>query len=142
MHRALARRQVGNLSRAAALGAVLSALFVATAVASGNVVLAHAPGNVTVGTRYAIKLSGHADTTERLYMFVDYQSCASTPAGEHVRANGDIWKVKGDFRETSANWSSPHKGKDHVCAYLVKASAPKNPSGGVLAHDFVTYYVH
>lgn len=142
MSRAVARSQVRKLSRATVLGSVLSALSVATALASGNAVNAQPPSTVHVGTPYAIRLSGHANKTERLYMFVDYHGCAATPAGEHVRANGDIWTVNGDFKEKSAGWTSPLKGKDHVCAYLVKASAPKNPSGGVLAHDFVSYQVH
>ncbi len=142
MSRAIARSQVRNLRRATLLGGVLSALFVTTALASGNVVHAYPPGHARVNIPYAIKLSGHANRTERLYMFVDYHSCASTPAGEHVRANGNIWTVNGDFKEKSPGWKSPLKGKDYVCAYLVKASAPKNPNGAVLAHDFVTYYIH
>jgi hypothetical protein len=142
MRGASIRSRLRNLRRASLVAAGVSAVFVATALASGNVVHAHAPQAATVGQSYAIRLSGHATKTERLYMFVDYHSCASTPGGEHVRANGDIWTVKGDFRETSPGWSSPLKGKDHVCAYLVKASAPKNPNGDVLAHDFVTYVIH
>ena len=108
----------------------------------GNSVAAHPPSNARVKTAYSIKLSGHAIGTKTLYLFVDYKTCASTPAGEHARASGDIWTVQGNFSETSKGWKSPSAGPDHACAYLVKRPEPKNPNTGVVAHAFATYTIH
>ncbi len=114
----------------------------ALASGSGNSIHVSVPGHVRVGVQYSVTIKGHAAKSEALYMFVDYFKCASTPAGEHHRANGDIWAVHGSFKKVSSGWNSPKTGADHVCAYLVKASAPRNPSSGVLAHKFLTYTVH
>jgi len=132
----------GGGKRASVIAVALLATWVATALAAANSVQVRQPRNARVNTHYTIKLSGHAKGTKTLYMFVDYKGCAQTPAGEHMRANGDIWIVSGDFSETSKGWKSPLAGSDHVCAYLVKKSEPKNPSTGVVAHDFVTYTIH
>jgi hypothetical protein len=132
------------------MAVALLAMFVADAAAAGNVIHVQAPGNARQCSShcarkhklYSIGLSGHARGTKLLYLFVDYNACASTPAEEHSRANGDIWQVSGDFSEVSPGWHTPRAGPDHVCAYLVRASAPRNPSSGVVAHAFATYTVH
>lgn len=112
-------------------------------VASGgrNSVIAHPPAHARAGRPYSIKLSGHAVGAESLYVFLDYRGCGATPAIEHARANGFIWAVEGNFSEIGRG-KSPRAGHNHVCAYLVRRSAPKNPNAGVLAHDFVTFTIH
>ncbi len=104
-------------------------------------VIAHPPTNARAKTGYSIRLTGHAAGAETLYAFLDYRGCAATPAIEHTRANGYIWAVQGNFSKT-ANGNSPRAGQNHVCAYLVKKTAPKNPNAGVLAHDFVPFTIH
>jgi hypothetical protein len=133
----------GRGKRASVGALALLATVAATALAAGgNSVQVRPPSNAQVNTHYTIRISGHARGTKTLYMFVDYKGCAQTPAGEHMRANGDIWIVSGNFTESSKGWKSPLAGSDHVCAYLVKKSEPKNPDSGVVAHDFVTYTIH
>jgi hypothetical protein len=141
--------QIPTLGRALLLAAGLPALCTATAAAAENVVEAHAPRHARVSDAraahfYSVRVSGHAQSREQLYMFVDYTRCASSPGGEHAKigVSGDIWTVRGDFRVRSGGWTASAKGKDHICSYLVRGSAPSNPFTGVLAHDFVTFRVH
>lgn len=123
---------------------VLSAVCAATALAAGNSVTAHAPTGVRVGSKFSIKLTGHAKKPSTLYMFLDTKACGATPAVEHTThgANGDYWlNVDGTFSKTSKGWVSHLAAKIHICSYLVKGSAPINPNGAVLAHDFVAFRV-
>lgn len=106
-----------------------------------NSVVIHPPTNARVNRSYSIKLSGHAVGAGTLYVFLDHMGCAASPAVEHTRANGYIWAVQGSFSELSKG-KSPRAGQDHLCAYLVKNTAPKNPRTGILAHDFVTFTIH
>src|SRR6185437_3332589 len=120
-------RRGRHLRRAPAVAAAVLAIFAATALAAGNTLHVHVPSSATAGQRYKIKMHGFARGTKILYVFLDYAGCRRTPAGEHQRANGYIWQVSGDYSEVGIG-SSPHSGTNHVCAYLVKKSAPKNPS--------------
>jgi PKD domain-containing protein/phosphate-induced protein 1 len=106
-----------------------------------NSVVAHPPAYARVNRSYTIRLSGHASAAETLYAFLDYRGCAATPAIEHTRANGYIWLVQGSFAKNSTG-KSRRAGQNHVCAYLVNRAEPKNPSTGILAHDFVTFTIH
>lgn len=125
-------------------GAILATVCAGVALAASNSIHIKTPKRVKRGAAYSIKLSGHAARTERLYMFVDFFHCTKSPAGEHFknRANGDYWTVNGNFHEVSGGWHSPLAAPYHVCAYLVKASKPLNPSTGVVAHRFATFHVH
>ena len=123
------------------IAAALLATFAATALAASNTLQVHVPNNATAGQKYKVKMDGHATGTKILYVFLDYRGCRQTPAGEHNRANGYIWQVTGDYTEVGIG-SSPHSGTNHVCAYLVKKSEPKNPSIGIVATDFVTFAIH
>lgn len=134
-------RQARRLWRTPLTAGVLLAVFAATALAAGNTLYVHAPSGATAGQSYKIKLHGHARGTKRLIVFLDYQGCRATPAGEHKRANGYIWQVTGDYSEVGLG-TSPHSGTNHVCAYLVKQYGPKNPSTGIVAKDFVTFTIH
>jgi hypothetical protein len=129
------------LRRAALTAGALLVIFAATALAAGNTLHVHAPSNAQVAQKYKIKMRGHATGTKVLYVFLDYAGCRQTPAGEHQRANGYIWQVSGDYTEVGIG-TSPHGGTNHVCAYLVKNSAPKNPRTGIVATDFVAFTVH
>lgn len=106
-----------------------------------NSVVVHPPINARVNRSYPIKLTGHAVAPEVLYLFLDYRGCAASPAVEHTRANGYIWAVQGNFSKSLAG-RSPRAGQNHLCAYLVSKTAPKNPRTGILAHNFVTFTVH
>lgn len=142
MSGARAQGQIRRLRRMSlgALGA--SALLAAPAWASGNAILhIKTPRHATAHQKYSIGVSGHARRTETLYMFIDHRACGANPAVEHARANGVIWVVHGDFHKTSRGWSGPASSQ-HVCAYLAKASAPKNSPHGVLAHRFKAFTVH
>jgi hypothetical protein len=130
-----------HLKRGLLIAGALLATCAATALASGNTVHVHAPQHAQANVSYNLKLTGHAVGTKLLYIFVDYRQCAATPAKEHKRANGYIWAVSGDYSKT-ANATTPRAGTDHACAYLVKKSEPKNPSSGIVAHDYVTYTIH
>ena len=130
-----------RLRRAPLIAAALLAIFAATALATANTLHVRVPSNATANQRYPIKLHGHANGTKVLYVFLDYRGCRQTPAGEHQRANGYIWEVSGDYSETGIG-TSPHSGTNHVCAYLVKRSAPKNPRTGIVAATFVTFTIH
>ncbi len=111
-----------------------------TVLGGTNSLTIHPPTNARVNTPYSVKLSGHAGVPEALYLFTDYKGCGATPAIEHARANGYIWPVQGNFSKLSTG-KSPRAGQDHLCAYLVNRSAPRNPNGGVLAHSFVTFTI-
>jgi hypothetical protein len=141
MSRRTTARRLRHLKRAPLIAGVLLATFAATALAAGNTVHVHKPGDATAGQQYRIKMHGHANGTKFLYAFLDYHGCRRTPAGEHQRANGFIWQVSGDYSEVGLG-NSPHSGTNHVCAYLVKKSEPKNPSAGIVATDFVTFTIH
>jgi hypothetical protein len=132
---------VRHLKRGFLITGALLATCAATALAAGNSVHVHAPLHAQAKVSYNLKLHGHAVGTKLLYIFVDYKQCAATPAKEHERANGYIWSVSGDYSKT-ATAKTPRSGTDHACAYLVKKSEPKNPSSGIVAHDFVTYTIH
>lgn len=134
-------RRARHLWRAPLIAAALLVVFAATALAAGNTLYVHVPSNATANQKYKIKMHGHATGTKILYVFLDYAGCRKTPAGEHKRADGYIWQVSGDYSEVGIG-SSPHSGTNHVCAYLVKKSAPKNPSTGIVARDFVTFTIH
>jgi hypothetical protein len=139
--RGLTRVGLGRRLGAPLLVAGVCAGFAASALAAGNTVTAQPPTNARVNVPYRIRLRGHANTAETLYMFLDYKACRRTPAGEHKRANGVIFHVQGTFAGKSPRFVSHARGTDHVCAYLVPRSAPRNPTGRVLAHDFVSYRV-
>lgn len=134
-------RLTRSLRRAPLIAGALLVMFAAAALAAGNSLHVHAPSNAQALKKYQVKLHGHANGTKILYVFLDYQDCRSTPAGEHQRANGYIWQVSGDYSEVGIA-HSPHSGTNHVCAYLVKNSATKNPSTGIVATDFVTFTIH
>ncbi|HEY1523387.1 MAG TPA: hypothetical protein VGF70_10285 [Solirubrobacteraceae bacterium] len=134
-------RSTRALRRAPLIAVALLAIVAATALAAVNTLHAHVPSNAQANQNYKIKLHGHATGTKVLYVFLDYAGCRQTPAGEHQRANGYIWRVSGDYTEAGVG-NSPHSGTNHVCAYLVKNSAPKNPRTGIVATDFVTFTIH
>jgi hypothetical protein len=118
------------------------ALCASTALAlNGNTITAHRPRDARVGVNYNIRVSGFATGSKVMYAFLDYQNCRSTPAAEHARANGYIWRVSGAYSKSTIG-NTPSTGTDHICAYLVKGTAPRNPSTGVVAHDFVAFTVH
>jgi trypsin len=108
---------------------------------AANSITITAPSHATAHHAYSIRVTGHANTTERLYVFLDYRGCARTPAGEHNRANGYLWTVQGAFSKTSQG-KSPQAGQNHVCAYLAKNSEPKNSPNGVLAQAFKSFRVY
>lgn len=141
MSRRTPRRLTRPVRRVPLIAAVLLATFAVTALAAGNSLQVHVPSNATAAQKYKVKIHGHATGTKVLYVFLDYRGCRQTPAGEHARANGYIWEVTGDYAEVGIG-SSPHSGTNHVCAYLVKKSEPKNPSTGIVATDFVTFTIH
>ncbi len=132
------------IGRAAIAATLLSLGIAGTALAASDSIHVKTPTNAKVGVAYSIAMSGHATKHEKLYMFVDYYKCGATPAVEYAshRANGDFWNVNGNFKETSRGWRSPVKAAYHACVYLVKKSAPRIPSGGILAHKFVSFRVH
>lgn len=130
-----------HLRRASLIAGAVLAMFAGTALAAGNTLHVHAPSNATANQKYKLRMHGYARGTKILYVFLDYAGCRRTPAGEHRRANGYIWQVSGTYAEVGIG-RSPHSGTNHVCAYLVKKSAPKNPSTGVVAADFVTFTIH
>jgi hypothetical protein len=132
-----------HLRRGSVIAGALLATFAATALAAGNSVHVRTPRHAHANVSYNVKLSGHAAGTKILYIFADYKPCASTPAEEHGahHANGYIWAVSGDYSKTAVA-KTPRAGTDHACAYLVNKSEPKNPSSGIVAHDFATYTVH
>ena len=136
--------RIRRLRRVSLGAAGVCALCAATALAiGGNTVNVHKPLNARVDTPYKIKITGFADGHKALYAFLDYKSCLATPRAEHAqrRANGYIWAVSGAY-SVATNGNTPNPGRDHICAYLVKGSAPRNPSTGVVAHDFVVFTVH
>jgi hypothetical protein len=138
----MAPAQIRRLRRVSLSAVGVGVLCATTALAvTGNTVNVHKPLNARVGTPYRIKITGFATGHKALYAFLDYHNCRSTPAAEHHRANGYIWAVSGAYSEAT-NGNTPNPGMDHICAYLVKASAPRNPATGVVAHDFVTFTVH
>ncbi len=132
------------IRRAAVIGALFATGLASTALAATNSIHVKAPAGAKVGQPYSVTLSGHAAKAEKLYMFVDYYRCGSTPAVEYNNhhANGDFWNVKGRFKETSSGWRSPDRAPYHVCAYLFKRSSPRIPANGLIAHKFVTFQVH
>ena len=134
-------RRGRRMWRAPLIAGALLVTFAATALAASNTLSVHVPSNATANQKYKIKMHGHATGTKILYVFLDYAGCQQTPAGEHKRANGYIWQVSGDYSEVGIG-TSPHSGTNHVCAYLVKKSEPKNPSTGIVASDFVTFTIH
>ena len=102
-----------------------------------NAIQIHPPTSAHVNQLFAIGLTGTAAQSETLYMYVDYYTCSSTPAGEHAKgAPSNHWTVSGSFHELSKGWKASKAHVYHVCAYLVKAGEPLNPSAGVLAHAF------
>jgi hypothetical protein len=141
MSRRTTGRRWREVRRAPLIAGALLATFAATALAAVNSVHVHVPRDATAGKHYRIKMHGHATGTKYLYAFLDYKGCRRTPAGEHQRANGFIWQVSGDYSEVGIG-TSPHSGTNHVCAYLVKQTAPKNPRTGIVATDFVTFTIH
>jgi hypothetical protein len=134
-------RRARPLWRVPLIAGALLVVFAATALAATNTLHVNVPSNATANQKYKIKMHGHATGTKILYVFLDYAGCRRTPAGEHKRANGYIWQVSGDYTEVGIG-TSPHSGTNHVCAYLVKKSAPKNPSTGIVATDFVAFTIH
>jgi len=129
------------LKRASLIAGAVLAISAATALAAGNTLHVHVPSNAQVAQKYKIKMHGQATGTKVLYVFLDYVGCRRTPAGEHRRANGYIWQVSGAYTEIGIG-RSPHSGTNHVCAYLVKKSAPKNPRTGIVATDFASFTIH
>lgn len=90
---------------------------------------------------FYVGLTGTAAQSETLYMYLDYYACGSTPAVEHSRGAPSIhWTVRGSYHE-SATAKAPRAHVYHVCAFLVKSSAPLNPASGVLAHAFANLTV-
>ena len=131
-----------HLNRGPVIAGALLATFAATALATGNSIHIHVPGNPTANQSYTIKLRGHAEGTKDLYIIVDYKGCAPTPAQEYARAkNGVVWRVQGDYVK-SVPVKTPRSGTDHACAYLVKKSVPRIANRGVVDHRYVTYTVH
>jgi hypothetical protein len=123
--------------------AILVTAFAGAAIAGGSSVHVNVARHVRKGVAYAITMRGFAAGKERLYLFVDYYSCGSTPAVEHSShaANGDYWTVHGHFVRISKDWHSSLKAVDHACVYLVRLSAPINSSTGVVAHAFRGYKI-
>jgi hypothetical protein len=138
----MANRTVRGRLILAGLCALVLLGIAAPAVAGGNSVSVTVPKHVRQNVSYSVTLSGVAAHRERLYLFVDYHSCAATPAVEHSRTNGDIWMVSGSYHVTSKGWKSSAKGTDHGCGYLQRASSPLNGRSGILARGSVSYRVH
>lgn len=134
-------RRGRHLRRATVIAGALLVMFAAPALAAVNTLHVRVPSDARAAQKYKIKMHGYARGTKILYVFLDYAGCRQTPAGEHQRANGYIWQVSGTYSEVGVG-SSPHSGTNHVCAYLVKKSEPKNPSTGIVATDFVTFEIH
>lgn len=147
------RARVGRLFTTSMLATIAAAGVVATtAWAAGNTISIKTPsdaktspttcGKSQIGCRYfSVGLSGHAITTETLYMFLDRHTCGANPAVEHRRADAQVWTVHGSYH-VSQKWYSEKGGTAHVCAYLQKASEPENAAGGVLAHKFARFTIH
>ncbi len=143
------RRTIGRrLSGVPALAvAILCTVLVGTAVAASNrISRIGVPAHAKVKQRFSITVKGHAAHRVTMYVFFDARACKSNPAAEYKRrAYGLFGPVKkGDFNLlVKPSPRLPSQAiKIHVCAYLVRASAPKNPSSGVLAHRFASFRVH
>ncbi len=150
------QRRIGRLFSTSVLVTLVVAGVMATAAwAAGNTVSVKPPSNAKVspstcssstptGCRvFSISLSGHAKTSARLYMFLDYHACGANPAVEYDSGDaGYVWGVSGSFHKVSKGWYSDKSGTDHVCAYLQKPSQPENSAGGILAHRFARFTIH
>src|SRR5262249_30737984 len=122
-------------------GAILFAALMGTALAAtSSISSVQVPSHATVGKTYSITVRGTAAKPAALYLFDDYHQCKRTPAGEHRQANGHIWQVNGPFKTTS-KWQSPSAHTWHACVFLVKGTAPRNPSHGIIARHFSSFHV-
>jgi hypothetical protein len=120
----------------------LAAVGAGTALAAGaNRIRLTVPKHARIKHSYSLALGGHAATSERLYLFVDYHRCGRNPAVEHRRAPGYYWTVDGSFHEVSRGWTSHLRGVDHSCGYLQKLSEPLNAPGGILARAQRSYRI-
>ncbi len=144
MRRTTGRPLVGVPALAAA---ILCTVLVGTAVAASNKISRiGVPAHAKVKQRFSITVKGHAAHRVTMYVFFDAFACKSNPAAEYKRhAYGLFGPVKkGNFNLlVKPPAKLPGQAiKIHVCAYLVKASAPRNPSSGVLAHRYASFRVH
>lgn len=139
----LSRRWRGGGTLFVSAFVFLATAFVGNAQAAGESIYITPPSSAKVGISYSFTVSGYAPQTEQLYFFDDVESCGSSPYVEHAvhNANGDDYTVTGNFQNVSSGWNSPKATTYYVCAYLVDASEPLNPSGGVLAEKFQSFAV-
>lgn len=134
MSRSIRRRWFGVSAVAAA---ILCTALVGTAFAAGSSISkVGVPANAKVNKQFSVTIKGHAGKQEKLFLFLDFFSCARNPAGETAHhAPGVSGTVKGNFSLISKHWKSGKAGKVHACTYLVA-------SGSVVAHHFASFRIH
>jgi hypothetical protein len=122
---------------------LLAASFATSAQAAGESIYITPPTSAKVDGPYSFTVSGYAPQSERLYFFDDIDSCGPSPYVEHSVHNaiGDDLPVNGNFQYVLGGWESSTATTYYACAYLVDASAPANPSAGVLAQNFQSFAV-